>query len=294
MVEILDTAKKHEIVNCARNSIPTFVYGAHGRGKTTLIRTVTEEVNGKFGQAIYVDCALYPTANAILREILISLGSVIASKSNYDLTKRLKEKVRKTKPVVFLDHFEGIRKHDILDILSGLDLCVFIIADSVDAYRMMSFSHKAKFANMIEIGCLNGSQIEGIIRETSDGKIGDEAIRSIVAKCNGNLTFALGISKSIQVNKGKIESLGLIGLSDKPTRNRDEDDKVILGILGDRNRLPSGKLYNLYCQKFEFHKSERSFRNLMQALCNRGLVKSIGDKRGRSYEITEGFDGKSH
>lgn len=294
MTEILDTAKKDEIISCARKSLPTFVYGAHGRGKTTLVNAVAEEMNSKFGQAVYIDCSLYPTANAILREILISLGSIIASKSNYDLTKRLKEKIRKARPTVFLDHFESIKKHDILDILSGLDLCVFIIANSLETYRMMPFNHKAKFANMVEIECFEDNQIEEIIKEKTDGKIDNDSIRTIIAKCNGNLTFALSISKSIQVNKGRLESLELIDINDKPAKNREEDNKVILDILSEKDRLPSGKLYDLYCSKLEFHKSERSFRNLMQGLCNQGLVKSIGDKRGRSYEIAGGFDGRTY
>jgi len=40
-------------------------------------------------------------------------------------------------------------------------------------------------------------------------------------------------------------------------------------------------------QSVRHPKSERSFRNYMESLCFKGLVKAIGEKRGRIYEIVE-------
>jgi hypothetical protein len=57
--------------------------------------------------------------------------------------------------------------------------------------------------------------------------------------------------------------------------------------MADKNALPSGELYRLYSEKVEYPKSERSFRNFMQTLDRKGLVRSIGDKRGRSYQIVK-------
>ena len=70
----------------------TFVYGSTGSGKTLLIKHVTEQNNTtKKGIAVYIDCSLYQTTNAIFHEILTALNSIVVSKSNYDLTKRLIE-----------------------------------------------------------------------------------------------------------------------------------------------------------------------------------------------------------
>jgi Cdc6-like AAA superfamily ATPase len=127
------SGEKAELFGYVKNSMNTMVCGSPGIGKTTIIKSVVEEVNGKLGQAIYVDYALYPTTNAVLREILTSLGSVIASKSNYELTKRLKEKTRKVKLFIFLDHFENLKNSDILNILLGLEFCVCLVADSFES-----------------------------------------------------------------------------------------------------------------------------------------------------------------
>lgn len=105
----------------------------------------------KLRQAVYVDCSLYQTANAVLREILLALGSVIASKSNYDLTKRLKEKTRKGKLFVFLDHFENLKNNDILNILLGLDFFICLVAVTSECHRTMSSTLKTKFVSTMKM-----------------------------------------------------------------------------------------------------------------------------------------------
>lgn len=287
MTELLDYRSKEKavILGYLRNSINTFVCGPHGIGKTTLIKSVAEEVNNKLGQAVHVDCSLYLTANAVLREILLSLGSVIASKSNYELTKRLKEKTRKTKLIIFLDHFENLKNNDILTILLGLDFCIFLVADSFESQRLMNLNLRVKFANMMKIETPSNNQISEILLEIAGAKTTDETIHRIVETSAGNLTLALGKLKSIEANPGRA-FIEQIDLNDKAPVHS-EDHLTILDILKQQNRLPSGELYNLYSQKSEFCKGERSFRNFMQTLCKQGLVKSIGDKRGRSYQIVE-------
>jgi Cdc6-like AAA superfamily ATPase len=77
------------------NVVNTFVHGPSGSGKTLTIKKAVEEVNtNRKGCVIYIDCSLYQTTNAIFHEILLSISSIVSSKSNYDLTKKLKAKMR--------------------------------------------------------------------------------------------------------------------------------------------------------------------------------------------------------
>jgi cell division control protein 6 len=291
MPEILIDRRESErvqIIGCLKNSVNTMVYGPFGIGKTTLMKSIIEETISSFGQAIYVDCSLYQTANAVLREILLSLGSVIASKSNYELTKRLKEKTRKVKLFVFLDHFENLKNNDILNILLGLDFCVCLVVDSFESYRMMSLSQRARFVNIVKIEKLTDDEVTELLRETVNLKVNDETLREIVENCDGNLTLALNMLRSAEANHGDIARIEQIDFSDgPPNKNPNLEGSAILQLLEQRKRLPSGELYRLYCEKSEYPKSERSFRNYMQDLCRKGLVKSIGDKKGRFYEIIE-------
>jgi cell division control protein 6 len=277
--------QKNMILDYLKNSVNSVIYGSPGIGKTTLIKSVVEETNNSFGRAIYIDCSLYQTANAVLREILLSLGSVIASKSNYDLTKRLKEKTRKAKHFVFLDHSEGLKSNDILNILLGLDFSICLVADSFESYRALDFNLRTKIANIVKIEKLTNNQISEILNSASN--VSDEIIQEIVGKSGNNLTLALNMLKSIEANHGKVHSLEQFDSDETNHENMGEDESAILQILKEKKKIPSGELYTLYCEGSEYPKSERSFRNYMEILCKKNLVKSIGEKRGRFYELIE-------
>ena len=289
MSEILIDQRKQEsvlILDYLKKSVNTVVYGSPGIGKTTLIKSVVNEINNSLGQAIYVDCSLYQTANAVLREILLFLGSVIASKSNYDLTKRLRERTRKVKLFVFLDHFENLKNNDILNVLLGLDFCVCLVADSPESYRMMSMTQRSRFVNTVKMEKLTDEEVTEVLREVANLKVSDEKFRKIVEKSDGNLTFALNMLRSVEVNHGNITAIEQIDFCDVlPNKIPNMGSSEILHILEQRKRLPSGELYRLYREKSQYPKSERSFRNYMQDLCRKGLIKSIGDKKGRFYEV---------
>lgn len=97
----------------------------------------------------------------------------------------------------------------------------------------------------------------------------------------------MGMLKSIEANHGKVSSWEQFDFDETDRKSLSEDDSTILQILKEKKRIASGVLYNLYCEHSEYPKGGRSFRNYMEVLCKKGLVKSIGDKRGRLYQIME-------
>lgn len=218
MVEIPIDQRDQEralIIGFLKNSINTVVYGPPRIGKTTLINSVIEEANKSFGQAIYVDCSIYPTANAVLREI----------------------------------HF-----------------CICLVADSFESYRAIDFRLRTKIANIVKIEKLSNGQVSEILNDYVSN-IGDEIIQRIVEKNEGNLTLALNILKSIEANHGKSDNIERIDFSNETAHKTvNENHSIILNILKKQNKRASGQLHSLYCQKSEFFKSERSFRNYMQTL----------------------------
>ena len=226
---------------------------------------------------------MYQTSNAVIREILLALGSVIASKSNYELIKRLREKTRKVRLFVFLDHFEGLKGKDILSILLGLDFCICLVADFFESYRAIGLTQRAKITNIMRIEKPTASQISEILRECSSDKISDEIIKKIAEKSDGNLTLALSTLRSFEANGRS----AVLDESLETYANYNQDHSVILQILKQKDSIPSGELYHLYCEKSGYPKSERSFRNFMQSLNKQGLVRSIGDKRGRTYQLID-------
>jgi len=108
----------------------------------------------------------------------------------------------------------------------------------------------------------------------------------------GNISFALNLLKTLAIKaetEGK-ESMDNLELGIEPDctyENLSEDEIILLEILKENKVLPAGKLFELYLQRANFPKSERSFRNYMRRLCIKGYVKSVGKKRGRFYELIE-------
>jgi hypothetical protein len=128
------------------------------------------------------------------------------------------------------------------------------------------------------------NQISEILKD-SVSSISDEIIQKIVEKSESNLTLALNMLRSVEADHGKVSSLEQFDFDETDRNSLSEEDLIILQILRQQRKIPSGKLYNLYCEGSEYPRSERSFRNYMKVLCKKGLVRSIGDKRGRFYEM---------
>lgn len=69
--------------------------------------------------------------------------------------------------------------------------------------------------------------------------------------------------------------------------NLNEDERLLLEILKEKRQLSSGELFELYKQSSFPARGERSFRNYMEDLCSKGLVKAVGTNRWREYEIAK-------
>lgn len=279
--------EKSRLLDSLRNQNNTFAFGPYGIGKTTLVKEVSSEYQDRFGQAIYIDCTLFKTTNAILREILILLNVVISSKNNYDLIKRLKSKIKNQKTVVILDHYEHLINSEILELLINLGIIVLIVSDCFDCYKRMPLALKSRIINLIDIQGLPDKDVFEIIKNYNS-ELSYETIEYIINKSGENITLAINTAISLksvlpQSHKEHLEKIfyseTLKGI------NFNEDKKILLDILKDSKRLPSGNLYDLYCEKSLNPKCDRAFRKYMQSLCSIGFVKAIGEKRNRIYEF---------
>src|SRR5438552_2876832 len=114
----------------AKNGVNTFIYGAPGSGKTTILRKTCIDSSSQARRVVYIDCSLYQTVNSVLREILTD--RLVFSRSNYDLLKKLNEKTKTNKATVFLDHFDRTRDPDIVGKLVGIGLSVAIVGTNED------------------------------------------------------------------------------------------------------------------------------------------------------------------
>ncbi|MDI6826773.1 MAG: AAA family ATPase [Candidatus Aenigmarchaeota archaeon] len=285
---------------CLKSHINAFVYGHSGSGKTIMTKKAIEHFNESSRlKAIYIDCSLYQTTNAIFHEILLSLNCIVSSKSNYELTKRLKAKIRNLDSplTICLDHFEHLKEIETLNRILSLGINLIIIAETYDSYRKLNQTIKASITSLIEIPSYTTDQVFDILINRAEEALEkytykEETIRKIAEASSGNVTLALNLLKSQAL---KAESEGKNSVDDVefnfenncPDDKLSDDERTIIKILKEWKSLPGGRLFDFYREQARYPKGERSFRNYMHSLCLKGLVKSINEKRGRIYEIIE-------
>jgi len=297
---ILHREKELAHLSNAINVVNTFVHGPSGSGKTLLVKKIIEDFNARRkGIAIYIDCCLYQTTNAIFHEILLSLNTIVSSKSNYDLTKRLKAKMRNLGCglTICLDHFERLKEIETVNRLLSLEVKLILVSENSETYRRLNAIGKANITNIIEIQNYSEGQAFEILldraREALEGTAySEDTIRKIIQSSSGNITLGLNLLKALALkaeSEGKdlIEDVEYEYEVDCEHEELSADERILVSILREQKTLASNALYGFYSQKARYPKGARSFRNYMQNLCLKGLVKSIGEKRGRIYEIVE-------
>jgi Cdc6-like AAA superfamily ATPase len=221
----------------------------------------------------------------------------VFSRSNYDLLKRLCERAKNLKLIICLDHAEKLKETEIASKFISLGFTVIIVSDSEDFLHSIDPWARSNIAGIIKLESYTTEQAFDILKERAEqalaqGSYTDETIRKISEKCNGNIALAISMLKSCALkaeaeNKKSIDEIDLepmIVEHDCPQKLT-LDEKIILKILQEWKSLPASRLFAFYREKASYPKGERSFRNYMQSLCSKGLVKALGDKRGRTYEI---------
>lgn len=129
-------------------------------------------------------------------------------------------------------------------------------------------------------------------KSLTDSSFTDDVLKTIAERTRGNMTLALNLLRTAAL-KAEAEGRTRIELEDidmplqisEPTIKLNEDELLLYKIIKEKERISSRQLYTLYKEHAGRSKGERSFRNYMRSLCFKGLVRAIGEKKGRTYEI---------
>jgi len=285
------------LISNIKNSINTLITGSNGSGKTTLVKQAIDK--SKIG--VYVDCSLYQTTYSVLKEIIPN-SRLVLYRSNYELLKELYKKSRDNKFTVCLDHFEHLKDIDIIGKFMSLGLTVVLVSENEDCLLELEGSVRSNISSTIKLSQYTVDQTFDILKNRAELALAkwtytDAVIRKIAELCEGNISLGLNVLKVAALkaegeNKKAIEEVDIPIIEDCPLK-LNADEKILLKILEEWKSLPSSRISDFYMQKARHPKGERSFRNYMESLCSKGLIKAIGDKRGRIYEIVQGEENVS-
>jgi len=285
--------EKAQLANNLRNFISTLVYGSCGSGKTSLVKLAIRKLSGRKTLARYIDCAIYQTTYSILKEI-IPRAPFILARSNYELLKELMREVKERRFIVCLDNFEKLKDKDLIKRFLLLGLTVVLVTDEEENILLLTEDVRAKLSRL-KLQPYTVEQTFDILKDRVEKALTrwsytDAVIKKIAEKVNGNIALGLNLLKLSAINaenKGKkaIDESD-IPENDCPTK-LSRDEKILLNILKEWKSLPASRLYTFYLQNSRHPKGDRSFRNYMRDLSRLGLVKAVGSKRGRVYELAE-------
>ncbi len=282
----------------AKSGVNTFIYGPSGSGKTAVLKRICSESSSIGRRVFYVDCSLYQTVNSVLREILTD--RLVFSRSNYDLLKKMKERTLQHKTTVCLDHFERTKEPEIVTKLIGIGLSVILSGNNEDNLEELDIRTRSFVSSVIPFASYSVDQAAFILKSRAEQALAkytfkEATLRKIAEKTKGNVALALTILRACALlaeSQGKraVEDVNIDDIMrqhDCPVK-LSTDEKTLVQILEEWKALPSNKLFRFYRSNARYPKQERSFRKYMAKLREKGLVKAVGDRTGRYYEIVAG------
>ena len=286
--------EKNELLSNLRNFMSVIVYGTPGTGKTSLVKHVFKSLDSKVLRS-YINCALYQTTYSILKEIT-PRAKFIFCRSNYELLKELMREIKQRRLVVCFDNFEKLKEKDLIKKFLLLGITLVLITDEEENLLLLPEDVRTNSAR-IKFEPYSLEQTFDILKNRAEKALArwsysDSLLKKIAEKCKGNVALGINLLKLAAINaesknKKTIDESDIPQIEDCPLK-LSYDEKTLLKILKEHKSLPASKLFELYVQNSKHPKGERSFRNYMRNLCLKGLVRAIGEKRGRFYEIVEG------
>jgi Cdc6-like AAA superfamily ATPase len=284
--------------------INTYIYGSIGTGKTTTVKHAIEKFSDARNKALYVSCSTCKTEYSVLKEIIDRINDLfvqkifIETRSNYDLVKRLRkerEKIESLK-IVVLDHLQSLEEPETIDGLLEIGFAVILVSDNPKAISKLGPQAQSNFGNTIPFNDYTHEQIVKLLESKARHLLGEGSYReSLVVKvaqlCNGNIGYGetLLLAAALEAVNSKKDTVDETDIPELQTKGEtlSHDEKIILEILKEQKSMKGGQLYKAYCERTKFAKAERTFRNYVQQLCEKNLVKAIGTNKGRAYEILE-------
>lgn len=285
------------------------VHGPPGTGKTTMAQYVVEKLKEHDSSVLsgYVNCWRHSSRFEIYYNLLNDMGEKMISRTGTptdELVGKFEEKLRKRSIVVILDEVDQIKDEKVLYdmsrytrtglIMVGNQENVFYdldgrIRSSLSSRKNVRFK---KYENSELVDILADRRKWGL-REDA---IGDSKLRKIAARSNGDARVAIN---SLRIAAESAEEQAREEIIDDDVEEAiprarkanetesleklNKDQEILYDIINDAEEISSRELYEIYTEKAEEPKVERTLRKYLNKMENYNLIESKGKGTGTTY-----------
>lgn len=287
-----------ELEASVENRVSVVLVGPVGSGKTSLVKLLQNKLGAD--RLVYVDCLVRDTEFSVLKAIVPSTRAAFM-RSTFELIEELRRISQSIAMTVCFDNFVRLRDMNIIDKVSALGITVILVSSVERDLQLLSANATPKFTGIVKLKNYSFQEAMKILNARAEhgllkGSYNDETLRSIIDSTDGNITLGINVLKAV-ASKVETEERNMISLEDVVNflpKNREdleltEDERVIMGIIREKISVEHKQLYNLYCQSATSPKQERTFRNYMQRLIAKSLVRTDFSNGIRTYEVVDNY-----
>ena len=217
-------------------------------------------------------------------------------RSTLELIEELRRPSRSGELVVCLDNFVRLEKMDVVEKLAALGITMILVSSVERDLRLLRSNTVSKPTRLLSLRNYSGGEAAAILRQRAQeglvrGSFDEVLLRSIVASTDGNVTLGINVLRAgaLRAEAGGNNKIQLKDIHGLLPRNQGdlelaEDERQIVRILREKGSVEQKQLYTLYCQSTAAPKQERTFRNYLQRLIAKSLIRVQFRENVRVYE----------